>query len=137
MASYLTSTRKKRRSISSINVTPLVDVMLVLLIIFMITSPMLVSGINVNLPKAEGKAVQGQDDPISITITKHGKIYINNTEIDHKSLITKLKFISKEKYATRIFVRGDKQTPYEKVVLVVNSISNAGFSKIALLTEID
>ena len=131
------SSRRRRNSINTINVTPLVDVMLVLLIIFMITSPMLVSGINVNLPKAESKAVQGQDDPISVSVTKQGSIYINNTAIDHNMLIKKLKVISKEKYNSRIFIRGDKNTPYEQVVLVVNSISKAGFSKIALLTEID
>lgn len=129
--------RRKRNTINTINVTPLVDVMLVLLIIFMITSPMLVSGINVNLPKAESSAVQGQDDPISVTVTKQGTIYINNTAIDRQTLITKLKLISKEKYNSRIFIRGDKNTPYEQVVLVVNSISKAGFSKVALLTEID
>jgi biopolymer transport protein TolR len=129
--------RRKRNSINTINVTPLVDVMLVLLIIFMITSPMLVSGINVNLPKAESTAVQGQDDPISVTVTKQGIIYINNTAIDRQTLITKLKLISQEKYNSRIFIRGDKNTPYEQVVLVVNAISKAGFSKVALLTEID
>lgn len=131
------STRRKRNSINTINVTPLVDVMLVLLIIFMITSPMLVSGINVNLPKAESKAVQGQDDPISVSVTKQGSIYINNTAIDRNMLIKKLRVISQEKYNSRIFIRGDKSTPYEQVVLVVNSISKAGFSKVALLTEID
>lgn len=133
----ITSSRRRRNSINTINVTPLVDVMLVLLIIFMITSPMLVSGINVNLPKAESKAVQGQDDPISVSVTKQGSIYINNTAIDRNSLIKKLKIISKEKYNSRIFIRGDKNTPYEQVVLVVNSISKAGFSKVALLTEVD
>lgn len=131
------STRRRRNSINTINVTPLVDVMLVLLIIFMITSPMLVSGINVNLPKAESKAVQGQDDPISVSVTKQGSLYINNTAIDRNMLIKKLKVISQEKYNSRIFIRGDKNTPYEQVVLVVNSISKAGFSKVALLTEID
>ncbi|MBP9791608.1 MAG: biopolymer transporter ExbD [Rickettsiales bacterium] len=129
--------RRKRNNINAINVTPLVDVMLVLLIIFMITSPMLVSGINVNLPKAESAAVQGQDDPISITVTKQGIIYINNSAIDRQTLIAKLKLISQEKYNSRIFIRGDKNTPYEQIVLVVNSISKAGFSKVALLTEID
>ncbi len=129
--------RRKRNNINAINVTPLVDVMLVLLIIFMITSPMLVSGINVNLPKAESAAVQGQDDRISITVTKQGIIYINNSAIDRQTLIAKLKLISQEKYNSRIFIRGDKNTPYEQIVLVVNSISKAGFSKVALLTEID
>lgn len=134
---FTLSRRKKRNSINAINVTPLVDVMLVLLIIFMITSPMLVAGINVNLPKAESQAVQGQDDPISITVTKEGNVYINNTVIDRQTLITKLKLISQEKYTSRIFIRGDKNTPYEQVVLVVNAISKAGFSKIALLTEMN
>ena len=137
MAGFDIPRKTKRGNINTINVTPLVDVMLVLLIIFMITSPMLVSGINVNLPKAEGKAVQGQDDPISITVTKQGSVYINNTAIDRKTLINKLKVISKEKYNSRIFIRGDKNTPYEQVVLVVNSVSKAGFSKVALLTELD
>ena len=131
------SSKRRRQAIGSINITPLVDVMLVLLIIFMITSPMMVSGINVNLPKTDGKTVQGQDEPISITVTKNGNVYINNTEIDKDTLIIKLKLIAHENYNTRIFIRGDRATPYERVIGVLNSINKAGFVKVALLTEVD
>ncbi len=131
------SSKRRRQAIGSINITPLVDVMLVLLIIFMITSPMMVSGINVNLPRTDGKAVQGQDEPISITVTKNGSVYINNSEIDKDTLIIKLKLIAHENYNVRIFIRGDRATPYEQVIRVLNSINKAGFVKVALLTEVD
>lgn len=128
---------KKRKRIDSINVTPLVDVMLVLLIIFMITSPMLVSGINVDLPKSNALPVGGKDEPLSITVDKFGNTYINNSQIKQNSMVSKLKSITREKYDTRIFVRGDKLVDYGKVIKVVGLINTAGFSKVALVTELD
>lgn len=128
--------RRKNSLISEINVTPLVDVMLVLLIIFMITSPMLVAGINVDLPETQASPLAGQDEPLTISVDKKGMIYILETPVESKLLAEKLKAITKEKMDTRIFVRGDKNVAYGDIVDVVSEINAAGFSKVALITEI-
>lgn len=128
--------RNKNTLISEINVTPLVDVMLVLLIIFMITSPMLVAGINVDLPETSSSPIPGQDEPITITIDRKGAVYILETQIDRASLSDKLRAITEEKLETRIFVRGDKNVSYGDIVDVVSEINAAGFKKVALITEI-
>ncbi len=111
--------------------------MLVLLIIFMVTSPMLVSGIKVDLPKAQSKPLSGKDEPLSISIKKSGNIYLNNVSINKKDLIKKLKAITKEKYDSRVFVRGDRQINYGKIIKVIGALNSAGFSKVSLVTEID
>jgi len=139
MAANLTksSNRRARRAlVSDINVTPLVDVMLVLLIIFMITSPMLVSGINVDLPETTASPVTGQDEPLTVTIKNKGEIYLLETRIERKELANKLTNVTKEKKDARIFVRGDKNVPYGEVVNVVAEIHAAGFSKVALISNI-
>jgi len=128
--------RAARSIISEINVTPLVDVMLVLLVVFMITSPLLVAGVNVDLPKADLTPITGQEEPISITIDKDNKIYIQNSLITLGELSAKLKAITKQNTETRIYVRGDKLVDYGKVMAVVSEINKSGFGKIALLTEI-
>jgi biopolymer transport protein TolR len=127
--------RRKRKLVNAINVTPLVDVMLVLLIIFMITSPMLVAGINVDLPKASSKVMSESDEPISVSINKRGNIYINDTHIKQKHLAKKLKAIAKANYKLRIFVRSDKAVSYGRVIEVMDNINKAGFSKVALVTN--
>lgn len=119
-----------------INITPLVDVMLVLLIIFMVTSPMLVSGINVDLPETKSSPVSGQDEPIVITLDKQGAIYIVETKIERKDLTAKLAAITKEKKDTRIFLRGDKNVAYGEIVNLVSEINAAGFTKVALISNI-
>lgn len=128
--------RNKNTLISEINVTPLVDVMLVLLIIFMITSPMLVAGINVDLPETSSNPIPGQDEPITITIDKKGVVYILETPINRSDLNNKLRAITQEKLETRIFIRGDKNVSYGDIVDVVSEINAAGFKKVALITEI-
>ena len=129
--------RNSRRAlISEINVTPLVDVMLVLLIIFMITAPMLVSGINVDLPETKASPISGQDEPLVITINNKGEIYLLETKIERGVLAKKLSDILKEKKDSRIFVRGDKKVAYGDVVNVVAEIHAAGFSKVALISNI-
>jgi biopolymer transport protein TolR len=130
------NSKKRHALMNEINVTPLVDVMLVLLIIFMVTSPMLVSGINVDLPKTESTPVSGQDEPLTISIDKKGNTYIMETKIQKNDLTEKLKAITKEKLDTRIFVRGDKGVLYGDIMDVVSSINAAGFSKVALITQI-
>ncbi len=128
--------RRKNTLISEINVTPLVDVMLVLLIIFMITSPMLVAGISVDLPETQAAPLSGQDEPLTVTIDKQGVIYILETAVETGSLVDKLKAITQEKMETRIFVRGDKSVSYGQIADVLTTINAAGFTKVALITEI-
>ncbi|WP_342170089.1 protein TolR [Rickettsia endosymbiont of Seladonia tumulorum] len=131
------SNRKSKRAVvSEINVTPLVDVMLVLLIIFMITSPMLVSGVNVDLPETNSSPISGQDEPLVVTINNKGEVFLLETPIERKHLTDKLVNIIKEKKDTRIFVRGDKNVSYGEVVEVVSEIHAAGFSRVALISNI-
>ncbi len=128
--------RRRKRLMSEINVTPMVDVMLVLLIIFMITAPMLVAGIKVDLPKTDSKAASGEFKPLVITIDKQGKLFLIKTKIEPKDLIPKLKEITKEKADTRIFVRGDKNVSYGTVINIIAHIQNSGFTKVALVSDI-
>lgn len=128
--------RKNRRLMNEINVTPLVDVMLVLLITFMITAPMLIAGIKVDLPKTESAPVSGQFKPLVISIDKNNELYITETKIDPKELIPKLESITKEKKDTRIFVKGDKSVPYGVIVETMSRIHSAGFTKVALISDI-
>lgn len=131
------SNRKSKRAVvSEINVTPLVDVMLVLLIIFMITSPMLVSGVNVDLPETNSSPISGQDEPLVVTINNKGEVFLLETPIERKHLTDKLVNITKEKKDTRIFVRGDKNLSYGEVVEIVSEIHAAGFSRVALISNI-
>ena len=121
---------------AEINVTPMVDVMLVLLIVFMVTSPLMVAGITVDLPETTASQVSGQDEPLSVTIDAKGNIYIQETKIKPKELLPKLNAITGQKNDTRIFVRGDKNIDYGKVMDLVGTINAAGFNKVALITEI-
>ncbi len=121
---------------SEINVTPMVDVMLVLLIIFMVTSPMLVAGVEVDLPETKSSPISGQDTPLVISIKKEGDIFITETKTPFSELATKLKNITKGKKDTRIFVKGDKNVPYGKIVETMAEIHNAGFTKVALISDI-
>ena len=130
------SGKRRRRLMSEINVTPMVDVMLVLLIIFMITSPMLVAGIEVDLPETDSAAVSGQFKPLVISIDKNAEIFIFDSKIDQNSLIQKLKDITKEKTDTKIFVKGDKNVSYGVIVEIMAHIHNAGFTKVALISDI-
>ena len=130
------SRRGRGRLMSEINVTPMVDVMLVLLIIFMVTSPMLVAGVEVDLPKTKAGPISGQDTPVNVSITKEGEILIAETKIPLSELATKLKNITKEKKDERIFVSGDKNVPYGKILETMAEIRNAGFTKVALRSDI-
>ncbi len=120
---------------SEINITPMVDVMLVLLIIFMVAAPMMTSGVTVDLPKTSAAPVSGQDEPLSVSVTSGGKIYIQKTQVQLKELQDKLKSIAGEKKDTRIFVRGDRNIDYGKMMQVVGEINAAGFVKVALITD--
>lgn len=131
-----TGKRVRRKLMSEINVTPIVDVMLVLLIIFMITSPMLVGGVEVDLPETKSSAISGDYQPLVITIDKKGQLFLFETKIDKNHIVDKLKEITKEKKDTRIFVKGDKNVPYGVIVETMANIHNAGFTKVALISDI-
>jgi biopolymer transport protein TolR len=128
---------KRNKTISQINVTPMVDVMLVLLVIFMITAPLLKVGVPINLPKTKAKALPEDQTPLSITINKEEKIFVQNTEISLEKLIPKLISISKNRNDRKIFIRADKVLSYGKVVEVMAIITSAGFNKIALVTDFE
>ena len=120
---------------SEINITPFVDVMLVLLIIFMVTAPMMTSGIQVDLPKTKSTALGGNDEPVTVTIKKDGSVYISNSEVPADAVGAKVKAILGEKVETRIFVRGDTSVDYGNVMSVISQVTTAGYSKVALLTD--
>src|SRR5262249_33171113 len=117
------------------NVTPLVDVMLVLLVIFMVTAPMMTSGVVVELPKTNAAPLPGQDEPITISVTSNGKVYIQKTEIQLKDLQAKLQAITGEKRDNRIFVQGDKSVDYGRIMQVVSEMNGAGYTKFSLITD--
>lgn len=133
------STRHSRRHqapMSEINVTPMVDVMLVLLIIFMVAAPLLTVGVPVNLPKTGAKPLTGDNEPLAITVKADGEIFLQDTAIESSNLVSKLRAISETGYEERIYVRGDKDVAYGDVADVVARINAAGFSKVALVTDL-
>jgi biopolymer transport protein TolR len=129
-------TRFKRKLGSEINVTPFVDVMLVLLVIFMITSPMLLSGVDVDLPQTKTMPINGQDEPISVSIDKRGDIYLEELKVSLSELEQKLKAIILEKKDARIFIRGDKAVDYGKIAEVFVTIRASGLHNVSLVTEV-
>ena len=127
---------KRFRPVAEINVTPMVDVMLVLLVIFMVTAPLLTAGVQVDLPKTSSAPLKGDDQPLSVSIDAHGKIWIQETEVQLDELAPRLQAITAQKPETRIFVRGDKGIDYGRVMEVMGTLGAAGFAKVALVTEI-
>ena len=129
--------RRHRAPMSQINVTPFVDVMLVLLVIFMITAPLLTVGVQVDLPETEAGPISGNDEPLLISITKDNIIYLQETEVKLGDLVPKLMAISERRTDTRIFVNADTVIPYGRVMKVMGTINRAGFKKVALVTKLD
>jgi biopolymer transport protein TolR len=125
----------KSKPFSEINVTPFVDVMLVLLIIFMVTAPLLTVGVQVDLPESNADSLQSDNEPLELTISKDGNIYIQETEININELIPKLIAITDNRLDTKIYVRGDEVINYGKVMRVLGELSGSGFSKVALITK--
>lgn len=123
------------RPVAEINVTPFVDVMLVLLVIFMITAPLMTAGVEVDLPKVEAATSTGQDEPLVVTISAAGKIFLQETDVELDSLVPRLRAISGNKPDTRIFIRGDRKVDYGRMMEVMSTVSLAGFNKVALVTE--
>ena len=135
---HVGSRGKRRRSpaISEINVTPFVDVMLVLLIVFMVTAPLLTVGVPVDLPKTRAPALGQDKEPLSITVSKDGKIYLQKEAVTADVLVPKLQAISQNGYDQRIFVRGDKTVAYDRVMVVMGLLAAAGFTHIGLVTDV-
>ena len=129
-------THKKNKIVSQINVTPFVDVMLVLLIVFMITAPLLTVGVSVDLPKTKASQLNSKGDPIIISIKKNGELFIQEREIDTLQLLPRLKAISSGNKNLRIYVRGDKNVPYGLVLDTIAKIKSSGFKKVALVAKL-
>lgn len=125
---------RKKALMSEINVTPFVDVMLVLLIIFMVSAPLLTVGVPIDLPDTQAKAMNADTQPITVSVNAEGQIYLQETEIGIDEVVAKLEAISKTGYNERIFVRGDKSADYGTVMKVMARISAAGFKNIGLVT---
>ena len=127
--------RTRYRPLAEINVTPLVDVMLVLLIIFMVTAPLMTSGVPVDLPKANAQPINNDSEPLTVSLNAEGKIFLQDQEVATDDLVTKLQAIAKDNPERRIFVRGDKDIAYGKIMQVMGTITQGGFTKVALLAE--
>ncbi len=123
------------RPMAEINVTPMVDVMLVLLVIFMITAPLLTAGIPVNLPQTKADALSEPTEPLVVTVNGEGKIYLQETEVPLESLVARLQAITANKPDTKIYVRGDKAINYGRVMEVMGLVKSAGFAQVALIVE--
>ena len=120
---------------SEINVTPMVDVMLVLLVIFMVAAPLLTVGVQVDLPKTKASVIQGDDKPLTVSVNADGRIFIQETAIDLAKLAPRLLAITGNNPDVRVFVRGDKNIPYGRVMRVMGVINGAGFKRVALVTD--
>ena len=127
--------RSKKEPMSEINVTPFVDVMLVLLIIFMVTAPLLTVGIPVDLPKVKAEALTDQKDPIEITVKLDGLIYLGESEVEIENLIPRLNAITDQNTEARIYVRGDRVVAYGRVMEIMSIINSAGYIKVALVAQ--
>lgn len=127
--------RAQRAPMSEINVTPMVDVMLVLLIIFMVAAPLLTVGVAVDLPQTRAQPLQGDDEPLTITVNGEGIVFLQETEVEVDTLVPRLLAIGENGYEQRIFVRADKSITHGRVMEVMGSISAAGFTKVGLVTE--
>jgi biopolymer transport protein TolR len=126
---------KRYNQISEINVTPFVDVMLVLLIVFMVTAPLLTVGIPVDLPKVKASALTDQKDPIEITVKIGGLIYLGESIVEIDNLIPRLNAITEQNIEARIYVRGDRVVAYGRVMEVMSVINSAGYVKVALVAQ--
>jgi biopolymer transport protein TolR len=132
--------RHRRRGVmSEINVTPMVDVMLVLLIIFMISAPLLTVGVPLELPQSQAKSLDQDREPLTISVDLQGKVFLQNNEIAVEELVPKLKAITEARGGAdeRIYVRGDRKVDYGTVMKIMGRLSGAGFSRVALVTEVE
>jgi biopolymer transport protein TolR len=135
--------RKHRRGgrrvkpMSDINVTPFVDVMLVLLIVFMVSAPLLTSGVPVDLPEAQAKPLAIEKEPITITVDNEGRVFLKEDEVNVDDIVTRLAEVAPNGFDERIYVRGDKRVDYGRVAQVMSLVTSAGYKRVALVTEPD
>ena len=127
---------KSRKSISEINVTPFVDVMLVLLIIFMVTAPLLTAGIKINLPESASVLKNEKNDPVTVSINSKGEIFIQKKKISSNDLIKKLIALKGQNKDLKIYIKGDKNLNYGKIMDLMSFINKSGFKKVALVTKL-
>ena len=131
--------RRGYKPMSDINVTPMVDVMLVLLIIFMVSAPLLTVGVPIDLPQTQAKSLDQDRQPLTISVNTDGKVFLQNSEIPVGDLVAKLTAVTSARggYEERIFVRGDRKVDYGTVMRVMGRLSSAGFRRVALVTEVE
>ena len=134
------SRRRRRRAVmSEINVTPFVDVMLVLLIVFMVSAPLLTVGVPLDLPQSQAKSLEQDREPLTISVNVKGQIFLQNSEISPEELVPKLKAITDARGGMdeRVYVRGDKKVDYGTMMRVMGRLSAAGYHRVALVTEVE
>lgn len=131
--------RRRAAVMAEINVTPMVDVMLVLLIIFMVAAPMLTVGVPIDLPQTQAKTLDIDKEPLMLSVKSDGKVFLNETELKMDDLVPKLKAVTEARGGMdeRIFVRGDRSVNYGEVMKVMGRLSGAGFKRVALVTEVE
>jgi len=129
--------RGKSQPMSEINVTPLVDVMLVLLIVFMVAAPLLTVGVPIDLPKSQAKSLDTESKPITVSVTSEGDVYVMEDKVDPIDLITTIAALAPNGIEERIYVRGDTVADYGSVMKIMGQLSGAGYTKIGLITEQD
>ncbi|MGC1694691.1 MAG: protein TolR [Pseudolabrys sp.] len=129
----------RRKVMSEINVTPMVDVMLVLLIIFMVSAPLLTVGVPIDLPQSQAKSLDQDKEPLTISVNDKGQVFLQNAEIKTEDLLPKLQAVADARGGTeaRIYVRGDKKVDYGTMMQVMGRLSSAGFHRVALVTEFE
>ena len=140
ISSQVGKRRHRRRPVmSEINVTPMVDVMLVLLIIFMVSAPLLTVGVPIDLPQTQAKSLDQDREPLTVSVNLQGKVFLQNSEIPIEELVPKLKAVTEARggFDERIYVRGDRKVDYGAVMRVMGRLSSAGFRRVALVTEIE
>lgn len=125
----------RTRHMSEINVTPMVDVMLVLLIVFIVAAPLLTVGVAVDLPESAANPIQDQGEPLTVTVSADGTIYVQDTAVEYENLVSHLEAVAAAGYDQRIFIRGDQNRAYGDVVRVMGRINAAGFRRIGLVTD--
>jgi len=129
------SAQSRYRPLAEINVTPMVDVMLVLLIIFMVTAPLMTSGVSVDLPKTNAQPINNDSQPLTVSIRANGDVYLQDEQVAMPDVVGKLKAIASNNPDRRIFVRGDKDLPYGRIMEIMGIITQGGFTHVALLAE--
>ena len=127
--------RSSKEPMSEINVTPFVDVMLVLLIIFMVTAPLLTVGVQVDLPESAADSLSEDQEPLTLSINSKGEVFVQEYQVEFEKIVPKILAIANNRTDTRIYVRGDRTINYGRVLEVMGKLSGAGFSKVALISE--